>query len=437
MNKFSKKIAVAAIPAVMALSASAVDSKQLLMSEGGWEISFDGAANAFYNVTNSDATNDATFAGANTVTTFETAGDFIASDGAQTSSISVGLLPNVFGFTIKAPTSNGLDVSGRLGIYTHMNADGSSAASNAPNMRETSFTVAGSFGSILAGRHLGLWQRKAIVNDVTLFGVGGTAGNITGTTLGRIGSGYVYADWYPQIQWTLPTMGAVTATVSLLQATPLISTTANYGATETATPRVEVLIDANHSFGGADINFWLDGQFQELERTTTQTTTVRAGATAYNGASTDEADAITAYGVGAGAKITVGSFDLVASFFKNRGVGIQFQGNTGGSTYSGALDAVGKARHFYGGYIQAHADLGGGTNAAFSYGQNKAVATGSDIESLTVAERNTVEHWNGMLWHNLTDDFRVIAEGSYSEQSLHMGGSQDSTNVSLGAFFFW
>ena len=41
-----------------------------------------------------------------------------------------------------------------------------------------------------------------------------------------------------------------------------------------------------------------------------------------------------------------------------------------------------------------------------------------------------------MLWHNLTDDFRVIAEGSYSEQSLHMGGSQDSTNVSLGAFFW-
>ena len=34
------------------------------------------------------------------------------------SSISVGLLPNVWGFTVKAPTKNGLDVSGRLGLYT-------------------------------------------------------------------------------------------------------------------------------------------------------------------------------------------------------------------------------------------------------------------------------------------------------------------------------
>ena len=37
----------------------------------------------------------------------------------ELSGISVGLLPNVWGFTVKAPTKNGLDVSGRLGFYTH------------------------------------------------------------------------------------------------------------------------------------------------------------------------------------------------------------------------------------------------------------------------------------------------------------------------------
>ena len=45
--KISKKIAVAAIPAVMALASTNVDSKILLMSQEGWEVSFDGAANAF------------------------------------------------------------------------------------------------------------------------------------------------------------------------------------------------------------------------------------------------------------------------------------------------------------------------------------------------------------------------------------------------------
>ena len=37
--KFSKKIALAAIPAVMALSAAPADSKVLLMSDKGWEVS--------------------------------------------------------------------------------------------------------------------------------------------------------------------------------------------------------------------------------------------------------------------------------------------------------------------------------------------------------------------------------------------------------------
>ena len=47
--KISRKIAVAAIPAVMALSAATdADSKILLMSQEGWEVSFDGAANAFF-----------------------------------------------------------------------------------------------------------------------------------------------------------------------------------------------------------------------------------------------------------------------------------------------------------------------------------------------------------------------------------------------------
>ena len=43
----------------------------------------------------------------------------------------------------------------------------------------------------------------------------------------------------------------------------------------------------------------------------------------------------------------------------------------------------------------------------------------------------------GMLWHNVTDDFRLIAEGSYTESHWYMGGSQENVGVSVGAFFFW
>ena len=64
--KFSKKIAIAAVPAVMALASTNVDSKILLMSQEGWEVSFDGAANAFIMKNSGDAA--PTTSGGNTFT---------------------------------------------------------------------------------------------------------------------------------------------------------------------------------------------------------------------------------------------------------------------------------------------------------------------------------------------------------------------------------
>ena len=45
----------------------------------------------------------------------------ITDEGEQSSNIQVGLLPNVWGMTLKAPTTGGLDMEARLGLYTHIN----------------------------------------------------------------------------------------------------------------------------------------------------------------------------------------------------------------------------------------------------------------------------------------------------------------------------
>ena len=108
--------------------------------------------------------------------------------------------------TLKAPTANGLDVSARLGLYTHMNGGDNSLGNGQINIRETSGSVSGSFGTVLVGRSLGIHQSNAILNDMLLFGVGAAASVqvTTNTTLGRIGLGYLYTDFKPQISWTLP-----------------------------------------------------------------------------------------------------------------------------------------------------------------------------------------------------------------------------------------
>ena len=95
--KISKKIAVAAIPAVMALASTNVDSKILLMSQEGWEVSFDGAANAF--IMQNSGTNIPTTAGG-TAVTFDGTGGIVNATNSETS-IVTGLLPNVWGMTLK------------------------------------------------------------------------------------------------------------------------------------------------------------------------------------------------------------------------------------------------------------------------------------------------------------------------------------------------
>ena len=47
---------------------------------------------------------------------------------------------------------------------------------------------------------------------------------------------------------------------------------------------------------------------------------------------------------------------------------------------------------------------------------NQRYNLGGGATARTDAIQNYVESHMGMIWHNITDDFRVIAEGVYSEQ---------------------
>ena len=73
------------------------------------------------------------------------------------------------------------------------------------DMRQVFLTVGGTWGQILAGRELGLFQRQNILTDQTLFGIGATGGiNGGGTTLGRIGFGYIYPQFVAQMTYSTP-----------------------------------------------------------------------------------------------------------------------------------------------------------------------------------------------------------------------------------------
>ena len=437
--KISKKIAVAAIPAVMALASTNVDSKILLMSQEGWEVSFDGAANAF--IMQNSGTNAPTTSGGAAVS-FDTTAGIVAANNTETS-IVTGLLPNVWGMTLKAPTANGLDMSARLGLYTHMNGGENALGNGQINIRETSGTIAGSFGSVLVGRSLGIHQSNAILNDMLLFGVGASAsaGN-SNTTLGRIGVGYLYTDFQPMVAWTLPELGnGFAAKVALLDPKDVAADTVANSATDHSAPRVEAQITWNGDFlqTGVGVNLWVDGTYQHTGRTAAETQSRQASA------GVDiEHDSVESAGVGFGTKLSYDGFSLVATGFYASGLGMRgqhsllpiHQVNAGTAVSTGALDDDGKERKTYGGYIQGTFDFGQGTNVGYSYGGNYMRMTGSDMNNLGTTNANTMH--SGMIWHNVTDNFRLIAEGGYAEKSWYLADDdQEDTFGGIGAFFFW
>jgi hypothetical protein len=438
-----KKIAIAAVPAVMALASTSVDSKILLMSQEGWEVSFDGAANAFI-MKNSG--NDVPSVRGGNVQAADTYAPVIGAN--DDTSIVTGLLPNVWGMTLKAPTANGLDVSARLGLYTHMNGGQNSLGNGEINIRETSGSVAGSFGTVLVGRSLGIHQSNAILNDMLLFGVGAaaSAGN-SNTTLGRIGLGYLYTDFKPQVSWTLPGMDALGgnfgAKVGIFDPSDIAADTAAFSATDKNSPRVEAQITYNGGIGDLGINLWVDGTYQNTDRSeseaasrTQQEHSPGAGAAVMNQNDNRDTDVDSA-GVGFGTKLSYQGFSLVASGFYASALGIRGQHSLqSGAAATGALDDVGTKRNSYGGYLQGTYDFGQGTSAGYSYGGNCLHRTGSDIQTRGVMNCQTMH--SGMIWHNVTDNFRLIAEGGYTEKTWYLADSdQEDSFGDVGAFFFW
>src|SRR3989454_7595584 len=178
----------------LALGVSATASAQGLTMQmsNGWSFSFAGNVNAFWvfsKVNNSGPTN---------------------------SSVRTGLLPAFATFEAKGKEA-GMNLAVHFGFAPQINNAGVHDQFGAQiDMRQVYLTVGGQWGQILAGRELSLFGRQNIPNDMTLFGVGAvripnvTFGNAPatnppqggGTTLGRIGYGYIYPNFNAQVTYS-------------------------------------------------------------------------------------------------------------------------------------------------------------------------------------------------------------------------------------------
>ncbi len=222
MNR--KKLSLA-VGAALALGGATVAQAGIGFKAGDWDIDFSGNVNGFATWNSCDSTSNIVVGGlACNKGTTSTPATACNSGGTNVTSIQSGLLPSALVFSAKSRQMN-MDVGVTIGLYPTIRTNpgvlsGNTALGNAAiNVRQNYlFFGDKSWGQVKVGRDIGLYASDAILSDMTLLGVGTGAAFLGGpTTLGRIGVGYIYTDWIPQITYTSPDFSGFKVAVGMFQ----------------------------------------------------------------------------------------------------------------------------------------------------------------------------------------------------------------------------
>ena len=402
------------------------------IAAGDWKIDFSGNVNAFYVNTSCGSGNEAV------------TGGLACYDTNHSSSIRNGLLPAALVFSGTTRQAN-LDIDVTIGFYPGINSDlgggavngsGNPSALQSPGIdaRQIYFTFGdASWGTVKMGRDIGLFGKDAILDDMTLLGVGTALGNPapSNTSLGRIGIGYIYTDWEPQITYTTPIMGGFSASVGVFQpldsgASPpagTISPTSTYYASHN-TPQIQ----AGVSFAWGDPKsaamtgkVWADVVTQKLQVGSAYDAANSAAgiATSYNGTEFD-----------AGVKFGVAGFEGVVYGYAGKGVG-----TTG--LYILSTSASGDTRKSDGGYVQATYKFDR-LKVGLSYGISdlKLASDESAFENTsTLLKRNK----SGVLgvYYSLTKSISLVGEYVDTRADAWNGNSATEKDLALGGILFF
>jgi len=363
----NKNIKLAVAGAVLALGATAANAG-IIIPAGEWSVDLSGNVNAFYTQNR--------FTGGG-VTDGLTAG---ANDGSSRSSsnITTGLLPNFL--SLSASTrQNDLDTTWLISI----NPGGPSAAplagGSGSEFRQAYFTFGDkSWGSVKLGKDLGIYASDAILNDMTLLGVGAGGGNrsTSTTTLGRIGSGFMYADWKEQVAYTTPNFSGFQATVGVTQAWNTTAASSTYGLVSTgrggASPAFEGKASYAFASGDSSGKIWVSGFSQKVQGAAAGETVAWAGDIGFNA--------------------NLGAFGLTGYYYGGEGVGITAMLRNG-------YTSAGAKRDSDGGYIQATYTMPSKTKIGLAWGQsNLDLNSGESVTTLVKEQRLTTVG----IYHPLT-----------------------------------
>jgi len=406
----NKKLGLAVAGAVLALSSAA--QAGIIIPAGDWTIDINGNVNAYVNTTTVDKNND----------TGSAIGVQKDGDAGNIKSIQTGLLPSWLGFTGKTrqndldieftislqPGSSSDDVTGdgATGVGGSDNVGGRTRATVLNRQTYVKFGDA-SWGSIKLGKDLGIYASDAILNDMTLLGVGAGAGlsSTLNSTAGGIGTGYQYAAWKGQVAYTTPNWNGFQATVGIVNPNQA-------SINSLAQDRFGIEAKASYAWTG-DIagKVWVSGASYKVN-------TENANRSSYT---------MSAYDIGA--TVNVGNLGLTGYLYDGKGNGITFLGFTG-------LSDAGKKLDGSGGYAQATYVIPTGTKLGAAYGKSRLSANSTDEvgESAAMDQQRRITIG---AYHPLTKSLNLVAEYTDIRLENQANVKNEYSTLSAGAILFF
>ena len=429
-----KRLAVLGTAATFAIASIAAVPRtahaQLTMQmSNGWSLSFSGNVNAFeVQSIGIDSVNSILYG--------------IANPGEGTvNRVRTGLLPAFAVFDVKGKEGP-VDLGVHFGFAPQIQTGSSCSSSGGQqhdnfgcgtqagaqiDMRQVYLTVGGSWGQILAGREIGLYQRQNILTDMTLTGVGASGGQTGagGTTLGRIGFGYTYPNFNAQITYSTPATMDVQWSIGLFDPSAL-NGEGTVQANFTKIPRIETELSWTGKMGtpaaGAASNkvmVWVGGVWQEASF---------AGFVP-SGASDSTR---SAEGADFGVKFDIGQLSIVGSGYYDEGVGTTLMFTT-----TAGFDATGQGRKSFGYIGQIQFKIDPKWTVGASLGASNLLLTDNDrlTDNLGLLKDNL--DGSAMITYQWTKSLRFVGEYDYIESVNYAFQSNKVNQLAAGFMLFF
>ena len=393
--------------AVAGAAAFAPAARAIDIAAGDWKISITGNVNAHYIYSRCDTNPNAIAGGLACIDT-----------DSSSSSVSNGLLPASLGIS-GATTQGAYDIGFTFGLYPGISTNDGGSPNLESGATHTALGTAGldirqvfltfgnkDMGTVMAGRNIGLFGGDAILNDMTLLGVGAGNGSYAApanTSLGSIGLGYIYTDWLSQIDYTTPDLSGVKATIGIFD--PL-NTLSQIPASKKAPG-----IHAKVAYTMGPLYLSSSGLFQQQRRT--------ASVANVNGD-------YNSWAVDFGGKYDFMGFEVAGWYYVGKGVG-----TTG--LFVNSDDGAGDPRNSDG-YLAQLTYKWLSTKFGINYGQSvlKAASGDTGIVRADLVEKNDKVTFG--VYQDLTTNLMLLAEFSRLESQNQAGQKNTSRNVNIGAF---